>query len=209
MTSFPVIDGRQIFWIGGFKKLGSSTQIWIRFYILLLFFSIDKDGKRFFSLVPIYLKLTEMSRKNKKKEPAPVLWRIGWDGIRGRNELELFTFPRSPFTPFLTLVNRKARNQSSPMPTLLQPKTYLNDNRCGWTRLAARSVKGFPGRKLKTTSKERISHLPSHLAEDGDELQGHRSGKRANFLITAKKKSNQLGDSLKSLNRICTIGTEP
>lgn len=27
--------------------------------------------------------------------------------------------------------------------------------------LAARSVKGFPGRKLKTTSKERISHLPS------------------------------------------------
>jgi hypothetical protein len=61
----------------------------------------------------------------------------------------------------------------------------------------------------KVEDEERISHLPSHLAEDGDELQGHRSGKRANFLITAKKKSNQLGDSLKSLNRICTIGTEP
>jgi len=31
-------DGRQIFWIGGFKKLGSSTQIFISFSILLLFF---------------------------------------------------------------------------------------------------------------------------------------------------------------------------
>lgn len=86
VTSFHP-DGRQI---GLEVSLGSSTHILISFSILLLFF-----GKRLFPLVTIYLKLTEMSRKNKKKEPAPFLWRIGLDGIRGMN----LNFSPSPFPP--------------------------------------------------------------------------------------------------------------
>lgn len=62
--------------IGLVVSLGSSTQIFISFDILLLFF---RTGKRLFSLVTIYLKLTEMSRKRTRRKSPPLTDRLKWN----------------------------------------------------------------------------------------------------------------------------------